>query len=222
MNKNNEIELKFEVLDEINLIKFLNSLKYIDKIKISDYYFDTKNADLFNKGIFIRIRNKSRLDFKFNKDHFYKHKSYCLHDFCDELSFDMPLKPKDTIKINNICSILNLNKIKKADFSHFKLINNLIKSVIINKTRKSYTDDIFHYYLDNVKNLGKYLEIEYLSCNKGYIDEIKNKMLKKISNLKVKHINIGYNEIYYRKYNLNIYLKGLYLLEEDYKKYRIN
>jgi len=134
----------------------------------------------------------------------------------------MPLKPKDTIKINNICSILNLNKIKKADFSHFKLINNLIKSVIINKTRKSYTDDIFHYYLDNVKNLGKYLEIEYLSCNKGDIDEIKNKMLKKISNLKVKHINIGYNEIYYRKYNLNIYLKGLYLLEEDNKKYRIN
>ncbi|HUW21444.1 MAG TPA: CYTH domain-containing protein [Candidatus Bathyarchaeia archaeon] len=220
MKKSIEIELKFEILDPSQIEHFLESLKFVLKKRIVDVYLDTPDANLFKQGIFIRIRNNKKLDFKFNPKHFGGHGSYCLHDHCQELSFALPLKTDAVAAANRICSVLGLKKIIDPNLAGLKQANHLIESVVIDKLRRSYQDSKFSYDLDDVKNLGLFLEIESLVSTDENIEKIKKEMITRLKNLKIKHLNVGYNEIYWRKHNFNLYLQGLYLLEEDYQKYR--
>ena len=53
-----EVELKFQILDESQIKNFLKNLNFVNKKRIVDVYLDTKDADLFKKGFFIRFLNK--------------------------------------------------------------------------------------------------------------------------------------------------------------------
>lgn len=215
-----EVELKFQVLDTSEIEKFLKSLKFISKKRIVDIYLDTKGENLFKQGIFIRIRNQENLDFKFNPKHFQKHNSYCAHNHCDELSFSLPLSAKSLQSINEVCRVLRLNKISSSNLVELKRKNKLIESMTIDKLRQEYNDEKFTYAYDKVKSLGRFIEIEYSASPKDDIERIKREMNKRLKGLAIKHMNVGYNEIYWRRHNFDLYLQGIYLLDEDYKKYR--
>jgi hypothetical protein len=45
-------------------------------------------------------------------------------------------------------------------------------------------------------------------------------MRGRLKGLKLKHVDVGYNELYWRKHDFDRYLQGKYLLIEDRKKYR--
>jgi len=220
MKKNIEIELKYQVLDEPQVQEFLKKLDFIDKKRVIDVYLDTKDGNLYKKGIFIRIRDNKILDFKYNLEDFQNLNKVSMHEQCDEYSFSLPLTNKSFKAINQNCKILGLVEISKPDLGELKLRNNLIDSVVIDKIRQKFKDEEFKYSFDDVKGLGKFLEIEVEGQEGEDFEEIKDRIREKVKNLKIKLITTGYNEVYWRKYNFNLYIQGRYLFEEDYKKYR--
>lgn len=206
MEKSLEVELKFQVLDEMQVKNFLKNLKFLGEKRNVDVYLDTKDGDLYKRGIFIRIRDNKKLEFKFNLADI-RSKEFSKHEHCDEFSFPLPLTQDSIRKINEVCRILSLKEVSSLE--ELKSTNNLIDSIIIDKVRQKFT----------VKNLGKFLEIEYKASSDEDVEKIKEEMREKLKGLNLKLITTGYNELYWRKNNFELYLQGRYLLEEDYEKY---
>ena len=218
--KNIEIEFKYQVLDKTQIQEFLKEIAFVDTKRIVDIYLDTKDVDLYRKGIFIRVRNNKTLDFKYSLEDFQNLKKMSMHEQCEEHSFPLPLTDKSLKAINQNCKILGLKEMKSPDLEKFKAKNNLIDSMIIDKIRQKFKDKEFEYSFDNVKGLGKFLEVEAEGQEGQDFEEVKKRIREKVKNLKLKLITTGYNEVYWRKYNFNLYLQGRYLFKEDYKKYR--
>jgi predicted adenylyl cyclase CyaB len=219
MEKNLEVELKFQVLDELQTKNFLKNLKFLGEKRNVDVYLDTKDGDLYKRGIFIRIRDNKKLEFKFNLADI-QSKEFSKHEHCDEFSFPLPLTQDSIRKINEVCRILGLKE--ALSLEELKSKNNLIDSIVIDKVRQKFTDGKFEYSFDDVKDLGKFLEIEYKASSDEDVEKIKEEMREKLKSLNLKLITTGYNELYWRKNNFELYLQGRYLLEEDYEKYRKN
>ena len=216
-----EIELKYQIIDEDQIQEFLKKSTFVNKKRIVDIYLDTKDGDLYKKGIFIRIRDNKTLDFKYTLEDFRDLNKVSMHEQCDEYSFPLPLTNDSVKAINQNCRILGLIEISNPDVGELKARNNLINSVIIDKIRQRFRDEEFEYSFDDVKRLGKFLEIEKEGQEGEDFEEIKNRIRERVKNLKLKLITAGYCEAYWRKYNFNLYLQGRYLFEEDYKKYRL-
>lgn len=216
-----EIELKYQIINEDQIQKFLKKSFFVNKKRIVDIYLDTKEGNLYKKGIFIRIRDNKTLDFKYNLKDSKNLNKVSMHEQCDEYSFPLPLT-NDSIKaINQNCRILGLIEISNPDLGELKVKNNLINSVIIDKIRQKFREGEFEHSFDDVKGLGKFLEIEIEGQEGEDFEEIKNRIRKRVKNLKLKLITAGYCEAYWRKYDFNLYLQGRYLFKEDYKKYRL-
>jgi len=219
-SRNVEIELKFQVLNENQIKEFLKNLKFVNTKRIVDLYLDKNESDLYKKGVFIRIRDDRKLDFKFNLVDFQNQNKLSWHEQCNEFSFPLPLAEESVDSINKICKVLGLQEIATPNLEEFKNRNNLINSVVIDKIRRKYTDGKFEYSFDKIKGLGKFIEIELLTSEESDIEKIKNEMREKLINSNLKLVTTGYNEVYQRKYNFNLYLQGRYLFKEDYEKYR--
>ncbi|OGI12075.1 hypothetical protein A3K64_01895 [Candidatus Micrarchaeota archaeon RBG_16_36_9] len=208
--KNIEIELKFQILDENQARNFLKSLDLINKKRIVDIYLDTRDAKLYKNGFFIRIRDNRTLDFKYNlRDMEGK------HEHCEEHSFSLPLKVDSLDEINQVCKALGLLGISSPSLEEFKIKNNFIDSMIIDKIRELYKDEDFGFCFDDVKEMGEFLEVEAYASKEENLEEVKNKMRERIKGLKLKLITTGYNELYWKKHNIEIYKQGKYFLEED-------
>ena len=220
MQKNIEIELKYQVLHRMQVQEFLKGLDFVDKKRVVDVYLDTKEGDLYKKGIFVRVRDGKTLDFKYNLEDFRSLDKMSRHEHCNEYSFLLPLAAELMEPINQNCKILGLIEISKPDLGELKSKNNLIDSMIIDKIRQKFKDGKFEYSFDEVKGLGRFLEIEAEGKEGENFEEIKQQIREKVKDLKLKLITTGYNEVYWRKYNFNLYLQGRYLFEEDYEKYR--
>ena len=220
MKKYIEIELKYQIKDENQIQEFLKKITFVGKKRIVDTYLDTKDGDLYKKGIFIRVRDNKILDFKYNLEDFRNLNQVSSHEQCDEYSLPLPLT-NDSIKvINKNCKILGLVGISNPDLEEFKIKNNLINSVVIDKIREKFRDGEFEYSFDDVKRLGKFFEIEKEGKEGENFKEVKREIRERVKDLKLKLITAGYCEAYWRKYDFDLYLQGRYLFKEDYKKYR--
>jgi adenylate cyclase class IV len=221
MEKYIEIELKYQIIDENQIQEFLKKFFFVSKERVVDVYLDTKEGDLYKKGIFIRVRNNKILDFKYNLEDLSNLNKVSMHEQCDEYSFPLPLT-NDSIKVvNQNCRILGLIGIFNPDLEELKVKNNLINSVVIDKIRKNFRDKELKYSFDDVKRLGKFFEIEKHGREGEDFEKAKGEIRKRVKNLKLKLITAGYCEAYWRKYDFNLYLQGRYLFTEDYKKYRL-
>ena len=212
MKKDIEVELKFQILDEAQVKNFLKNLNFISRKRIVDVYLDTKDADLYKKGLFIRIRDDKVLDFKYNLED-----TECKHEHCEEHSFSLPLTIDSLDSINRICRILSLNSIMNPSIEEFMTRNNLIVSIINDKTREVYRDEKFEFCVDDVRDFGKFIEVEMHTTKEDDLEKIKDLMRERIRELKLKLITTGYNELYWKKHNPEIYKHGKYHLEEDKK-----
>ncbi|GAG54781.1 unnamed protein product, partial [marine sediment metagenome] len=133
--KNIEVELKLQILDDAQIDKFLGGFQFVDKKRIVDTYLDTREGDLYKKGIFVRIRDNKKLDFKVNLADFRAQDRLSKHEHCNEFSFPLPLLEVSIAPINKISRILALKEILNPDLEEFKNKNNLIDSMIIDKFR---------------------------------------------------------------------------------------
>lgn len=216
-----EVEFKFEVLHP-EKVRFLEELEFRGEKTVNDIYLDTKNADLFRRGIFVRIRNGKTLDFKFNPEQFDAKPGEGIHEHCMEYNFSLPLQKNDLPKLNEVLGDLELLPISVADLDSLRKQNQWIDSQVFNKTRKKYAKPPFEYCLDEVENFGTFLEIEATTQDRREAEKLKEKIREDAQKLDLKLITTGYNELWWRKNDHDIYRQGKFLLEEDKPFYGVS
>lgn len=212
-----EVEFKFEVKDP-SKVNFLKELDFLEEKKVDDTYLDTEQGNLFKRAIFIRIRNGKRLDFKFNPSQFDTKPGEGVHEQCEEHNFTLPLQENDLEEFNKTSKQLGLVPLETADFETFRSQNKLIDSQVFKKMRKKYSKSPFEYCLDVVEDFGTFLEIEATTTDLQEAERLKEQIREIAKTLNLKLITTGYNELYWRKHNFELYLQGKFLLEEDKPK----
>jgi adenylate cyclase class IV len=81
--------------------------------------------------------------------------------------------------------------------------------------RASYTYDLFTIAIDEVKDLGTFLEIELMAEKSDDLEEVKNRMRLALAGLKLKPLRLGYCSQVVKKQNFECYRRGRYVLPED-------
>ncbi len=214
MSNQIEIELRYEILDIKELYSFLAGTQQLHKKHDVDVYLDTPERILWQRGIFIRIRNNKKLDIKFNRA--------CLDnphidriDYCEEHSFALPLNHDDLQKLNTLLASLNLKTIAQADLKTLIKTNNLDTHYVVDKVRTSYVYQAFTIAIDEVKDLGTFLEIELMTQNAHDFEQVKNNMRIALAGLKLQPLRLGYCAQLLKKYDFTCYQRGRYALKED-------
>ena len=140
-------------------------------------------ALLYQRGIFIRIRNGKQLDIKFNRATL-DNPDLAIQDYCEEHSFGLPLQEKDLSKLNELLVSLSLTP-TVADLQHLKSINNFREHYRVDKIRTAYMHDAFTLCLDTVANLGTFIEIELMASTVEDLAAVKRQMQQLIKGLDV-------------------------------------
>jgi adenylate cyclase class IV len=208
--KNIEVEFRFQVENEKAVRDFLNKLRFIEKLNQKDVYLDTLSGDMFKRGIFIRTRNNSSLDFKFNLED-----KENKHEECDEYSFPLPIKAEDLNKLREACNKIGLETPPIADIGEFTKTNKLEEFVVIDKVRERFSDGEFKFCFDRIKEFGNFLEIELMATKDTDIEELKRRMVERVMVLNPKFLPTGYIELFVKKKNFDLYKQGRYILDED-------
>lgn len=211
-----EIELRYKIVEEAGLPQFIESLAFVKKEHIIDIYFDTPDANLLERGIYIRQRNGSKMDIKFNRA--------CLEDptleyqpYCEEHSFKVPLMTEQLPEFYSVVQYLGLKPAQS--FEQFKSNNNFIEHRIIDKVRSTYRLEDFVIVIDVVKDLGTFLEIEIMAPDISHLDAITKRMQDILSPLKLERLKIGTEALVLRKQNFQHYFKSRFVLPEDRERY---
>jgi adenylate cyclase, class 2 len=214
MNNIIEIELRYRILDQEQIASFLATAQLLHTKRIIDTYLDTAERILWRQGIYIRIRNNKKLDIKFNRA--------CLQDatierldHCEEHSFALPLETEKLHVLNELLTNLKLKTLPTADLQILKSFNGFETHYVIDKARTSYTYKSFTIVIDEIKDLGTFLEIELMANNENNIEKVKRDMRAALVGLKLEPIRSGYCELIVKKHDFDCYLQGRYVLEED-------
>lgn len=215
MTHNIEIEKRFQVLNS-DLSPILQHLDFLYKKKVIDEYLDTKDGSFFKRGIFIRIRNNKQLDIKFNPAHL-NIKKVKKHTTCHEYKFKIPFQESCFKHFNGLQELININKPNPLTLENFIKQNHLCSLIKIDKIRRAYTNEKFIVALDEIFDIGTFIEFEAIDGNRNesiVLKEINNL----VSNITLKEINTGSVEIALKKQNSKLYMQGKYLLDEDREK----
>ncbi|AWR97224.1 class IV adenylate cyclase [Acidianus sulfidivorans JP7] len=169
-----EIKLKLENknLDELYNELKENGIKFIGEEKEIDIYFNSIYRDFKKTDEALRIRHYNNSDFELT----YKSpKIGTITKSREEITVKIPIEQED-----NLIKILQ------------KLGFNPVYKVI--KNRKYFRDNNFIICLDNVENLGNFIEIELDNGPENELVEYVNKFLAKF-NIKANKINKSYLEL---------------------------
>ena len=90
--------------------------------------------------------------------------------------------------------------------------NKLTELARINNIRKTYTSESVNVSIDHVEGLGNFLEVEILCKEDTDTSEAQTRLQAFISDLHVRHIKVGYVELWLYKHNLEAYEAGRYHL----------
>ena len=97
----------------------------------------------------------------------------------------------------------------------FKAANNFREHYRVDKIRTSYKHDAFTLCLDEVADLGTFLEIELMANTIEDLAAVKQQMQHLIKELDVAPLKTGYGTLLLRKKDFEHYLMGRFVLEED-------
>jgi len=210
-----EVELKFEVTDEDDIKSILDQgFTYKSTGQLVDTYYDNSGNDLFKKGIFIRIRNKDTLDFKFNMRDIQSDRFSEEYTHCNEYSFALPIQTKKIHAFLEVLTMLGLNTSGVDSFDSFLHQNNLSQSIVVDKTRTTYTKDDTTICVDQVKGLGNFVEIEILVKDESQSKAAQEKILSLFPKNK-KPVTTGYTALSWKKKDFEVYKAGKYHTAED-------
>lgn len=208
-----EIEKKYQVENE-SLEPLLQYFKYEGDKRVDDEYFDTVDGEWYQRGIFIRIRNGKSLDIKFNPDHLGK-SGATDHVSCHEYSFNEPFGEMEQKNLNILQGLIGLETAGVNSFRSLLNKNKLETLLLIDKLRKSYSNDDFTVVIDTIQGLGFFLEIEYSGPEGRSLDSVIEEIDTLMEGTPAKPLASGSFEMILRKVNFELYRKGKYLLEED-------
>ena len=185
-----EIEILVEVYDDIDKIKnILNKFEYVGlKHTIDEYYYDPKRDIL-----------------KPDKDN---QLSHCLR--LRTLNNDYYITYKDDVFENGIWQYSNEYETKIESIEVMNAIFDrleLKKFIVIDNKKEIYKTDKYEIALENVKDLGLFLEVEFCTNDDVDIKEVKKEIQSFIDELNInvsKELNMGKPEMYMRKHNISI------------------
>lgn len=209
-----EIELRYEVTNAPQLSAFLAKTKQVSQKRDIDVYLDTNDHILWQRGIFIRIRNDKNLDIKFNRACLQDAKIDRL-DYCEEHSFSLPFEESKREALNLLLASLDLKPTPAAELTLFKTLNGLQPHYVIDKLRTTYTLGAFTLALDEVADLGTFLEIELMAENTNDLEEVKASMHQLLHELELRPLRLGYCTLLMQKNDFECYKKGRFALSED-------
>lgn len=185
-----EIEILVELYDDFDKVKkVLDQYDFIGiKNVIDEYYYDPmrdelkpdKNNKLYNC---LRLRQKND-DFTIT----YKNDVYEEGKWLFSNEFETKIESIDIFK----------NILTKLGFKKFIEINN---------TKYTYTYKKYEIVLEEVKDLGLFMEVEYCTDEEVDVKEIKEEINNFINNLNINHseeLNMGKPEMYLKKHNISI------------------
>jgi predicted adenylyl cyclase CyaB len=185
-----EIEILVEVYDDIQTIK--NALKNYDYIglkhTIDEYYYDPKREDLKpdnNNQLShcLRLRSKNNDYLITYKDDVFENGKWLYSN-----EYETRIESKEVLK--EILDKLGLKKLIEID-----------------NEKEIYKTDKYEIALENVKDLGLFMEVEYCTSDDVDVDKIKNEIQLFIDSLNIKvskELNMGKPEMYLRKHNIRI------------------
>ncbi|MGN0929969.1 MAG: class IV adenylate cyclase [Alphaproteobacteria bacterium] len=211
----NEIEIKAKVKDINKVSLWLSkNCQFLRDSLQKDTLFDfipssfILDEKTLHSNEFMRIRHTNFNDILTHKIIKTDVKGNFL--YCDEK--ETIINPSNINEIKQILSSFNINNIKEDDCQtskslHSLLIKNNFKELItITKERKEYKIDDFNIALDNVCDLGYFIEIENLQKTSDIktIDSIKQKALNILQTIQIPFddiINKGYLDLIMEKRN---------------------
>ena len=185
-----EIEILVEVYDDIDTVKKkLKQFEYVGlKHTIDEYYYDPKRDTL-----------------KPDKDN---QLSHCLR--LRSKNNDYYITYKDDVFENGIWQYSNEYETKVESMDMLKEIFDrleLKKFIEIDNKKEIYKTEKYEIALEDVKDLGLFLEVEYCTNDDVDIKEVKKEIQSFIDDLEInvsKELNIGKPEMYMRNHNIKI------------------
>jgi len=185
-----EIEVLVEVYDSIDKVKdIFNKFDYKgNKVTVDEYYYDPMRDTL-----------------KPDKDN---QLSHCLR--LRQKNNEYSITYKDDVFDNGKWLYSNEYETKVESIEMIKEIFNrlgLIKFIEINNQKETYVYNDYEIVIENVKDLGIFLEVEYCTNDAVDVKEIKKEIQSFIDNLGINvssELNIGKPEMYMKKHNITL------------------
>ena len=185
-----EIEVLVEVYDSIDKVKdIFNKFDYKgNKVTIDEYYYDPMRDTL-----------------KPDKDN---QLSHCLR--LRQKNNEYSITYKDDVFNNGKWLYSNEYETKVESIEMIKEIFNrlgLIKFIEINNLKETYVYNDYEIVIENVKDLGLFLEVEYCTNDDVDVKEIKKEIQSFIDNLGINvssELNMGKPEMYMKKHNITL------------------
>ncbi len=185
-----EIEILVEVYEDISKVKnILKKYKYVGlKHTVDEYYYDPKRKTLKpdnNNQLShcLRLRRK-------NRDYYITYKDDVFKDGKWFYSNEYETKVESIKMVRTIFKKLGLKKF-----------------ITIDNKKDIYLTDKYEIALENVKDLGLFLEVEYSTNDDVSVADIKNEIQKFIDELNInvsKELTMGKPEMYMRVHNISI------------------
>ena len=185
-----EIEILVRVNDNIDKVKdILKQYKRVGlKHTIDEYYYDPKRKNLKpdkdnQLSHCLRLRSK-------NKDYYITYKDDVFKDGKWLYSNEYETKVESIKVLKQIFKKLGLKKF-----------------ITINNKKEIYLTDKYEIALEDVKDLGLFLEVEYSTNEDVSVEKVKEEIQKFIDNLGInvsEELTMGKPELYMRTHNINI------------------
>jgi adenylate cyclase, class 2 len=204
-----EIELKCALTPQLleKVHAKTQAMDFKGTVQNQDIYYDTPAWDLLRRAVFVRVRNGSRVEFKFNEDIDQSHVQSTEHVFPLSLSHDI------TEKMNALFAYFLPDWVATASFEDAMKQNGLIELANIANTRKEYTGEGIILSVDHVKGLGDFLEVEVqVEEEDSNTSQIQEQLQAFVSDLTLQHIKVGYVELWLYEHNPEAYAAGRYHL----------
>jgi adenylate cyclase, class 2 len=201
-----EVELKFEIsaasLPEIR--RKLRAARFIRMVENSDVYYDTEELDLLQRAVFVRVRNRRHLEFKFNES------METAHVRCTERTF--PLEPTEG-------QVHQMNALFARYLPQWRAVTrveeaigkkNLRELVSIETTREEYRYENLLVCIDHVKDLGDFLEVEAQAEEGADTTCMLLGLHNFAADIPLERLTVGYVELWLRKHCPSAYQLGKY------------
>jgi adenylate cyclase class IV len=216
MKIDQEFETKFETTLSVADIERQLGVVFEAGKRQRDVYYDRPNADLFLRGVFLRIRDERAFQIKVNLDDYAAGRSSG-HTQCTELEAPLSFGALERSALAPVLDAVGLTLGEAADCFGIFAANNLSESVVIAKTRHSARTKWGSVYFDSVEGLGDYIEIE--AADRHLFEHASAEFAQAVegwvSEGSMIPIDTGYNALFWRKKDFGIYIKCPYLLKKD-------
>jgi adenylate cyclase class IV len=198
-----EFEIKVELHAPDDAAELLRSLRLVKSEFVTDVYFDTVKRELFKRGVFLRLRNCSTLEVKFNPDI-----GDASHLSCQEHRYTLPLSACDKQGITEFLEAHIDCRHGPFESDPFALFQ-LEEFVRIVKERTVYCGGETEVSLDRIPGLGDFLEVEARGPTG------RQSAVEFCAKNGLRNLPLGYVELWLRKHDFSTYRTGRYVLPED-------